>query len=429
MSNLFKYKISPAHEHHVRTSGFDAHNPDQRYVVKPHDIVQIAQTQSRQVDPRAQALIRAKGMAGKVLGRALGFGALGFATLQPEKAFAFDAQHILGKEGFHLPSILDLSLPAFDNPVWIVGLLGVSSVLAFLSLIIQTIIARRLKTRNKPMSLLQPVSKDLSFGDDKTIKLLERTGERLVIPEPSFKWSIAGATRIGKKRLENQDAFAVFQTDEWKGGFVVCDGAGGHEGGQEASQKAVEHILEFITPEKGNTILIDPIMRLQKVLSYAREMVGQKQIKGITTAIIGIVERDWLYYATLGDGALSVIWPDGMISQHLTEHHVFDGPSNVITAYIGDNCKTPARIGSVRLEPGCMVLAMSDGASDIFAYEDFAANRETYLKAFLKANSDLPNNLLKQIEEARDPLTNAYLHHDNLTLAMACFEVKDVDHG
>lgn len=57
---------------------------------------------------------------------------------------------------------------------------------------------------------------------------------------------------------------------------------------------------------------------------------------------------------------------------------------------------------------------MSDGASDLFPYEDFAQHREDYCNV-----RGLAGSILAQIEAARDPDTNAYLHHDNMTLAMA----------
>jgi len=41
----------------------------------------------------------------------------------------------------------------------------------------------------------------------------------------------------------------------------------------------------------------------------------------------------------------------------------------------------------------------------------------------LKTKTDVPvaDKLLEQIEVARDPETNAYLHHDNMTLILAHF--------
>ncbi len=130
-----------------------------------------------------------------------------------------------------------------------------------------------------------------------------------------------------------------------------------------------------------------------------------------------------MHYATLGDGAITIIWPDGMVGPVQVPHHTAGQPSNIINAYIGGDCSTAPRTGSLRLETGATVLAMTDGASDLFPFEDFAPNRAEYRTVL-----GLSGALLQQLEAARDPDTEAYLHHDNMTLAMArLMEAKDHD--
>ena len=59
---------------------------------------------------------------------------------------------------------------------------------------------------------------------------------------------------------------------------------------------------------------------------------------------------------------------------------------------------------------------MSDGASDLLPYEDVALSR-----AEITDITGLADSFLKNLEDARDPDTAAYLHNDNMSLAMARF--------
>ena len=51
-----------------------------------------------------------------------------------------------------------------------------------------------------------------------------------------------GITDVGRVRQSNQDAVLV---DEAAGLFVVCDGVGGHKGGEVASAMAIDYMSTF----------------------------------------------------------------------------------------------------------------------------------------------------------------------------------------
>lgn len=230
---------------------------------------------------------------------------------------------------------------------------------------------------------------------------------------PTYIWSLDAVTRKGQIREENQDCFETRDFAPDLKVAIVCDGAGGIKGGREASHtatKAINRSLEDAYCQNGDLVPDD----LLHALDHARQVATDSDLSGVTTALVMLLKGDLIHYATLGDGAIAVIWPDGMVGHLQVPHHTAGQPSNIINAYIGKNCQVPARAGSYRLETGSIVMAMTDGASDLFPYEDFALQRDKIIDI-----RGLADHLLTKLEAARDPESGAYLHHDNMTLAMA----------
>ena len=237
-----------------------------------------------------------------------------------------------------------------------------------------------------------------------------------IIKRPS--WRTDASSRLGKVRQENQDTFRVVNLSGNRTALIVCDGAGGVEGGKLAAETAADGLASGLARAFESELTLSWEDVIESSFARAREAVQAQKEAGITTAIVALLDGHSLHFATLGDGALTLIWPDGMIQHLLAPHHRRDQPSNVIAGYIGHDCSVPPRIGTLRVEPGSLLFAMSDGVSDLLPFDGLADDRETIIQMLKTPGTELADHFLAQIEAARDPDTGAYLHHDNMTLAI-----------
>lgn len=430
MSNLQKYQISAAHIAAVRASGFDARDPDARHPVHNPTAEKIlaargrtAATRSLQQDPRVTALLRAKdGLVDRIRGRGLGLllttalagsiashaWAVPPGDLASETtSFVTILKHIVTGFGVMLSAI-----PGPRDPAWLTALL--SGTFATQLFQIRSRRSANMAIRTHPQS-------------DTTMMIEPHAPIPISEPLPlsSHTWHLDGASRVGKARSENQDAYRLLPIEGGKMAMFLCDGAGGVAGGKLAAETAAEALAAHIGAMLDRPG--DPHWPsvAGEAMESARRAVEAQGEAGITTAIVAVLGDDQLHYATLGDGALLVVWPDGMTQEVLVPHHVLGRPSNEIAAYIGQGCTVPPRIGSLRLEPGCFVIAMSDGAGDIFPRNSFAEARESCQTAMRDPAISLASQLLQQLEAARDPENGAYLHSDNLTLLIGLLEKSE----
>jgi serine/threonine protein phosphatase PrpC len=121
----------------------------------------------------------------------------------------------------------------------------------------------------------------------------------------------------------NEDSMTVFETADMKV-FVVCDGMGGHAGGQEASQTAVATIRDFLT----NHLLIDPREAIHNAIISANEAIlnrsrRQPELAGMgsTCEILMIAPDGKIYYGHVGDSRIYIVANHRVI--RLTKDHSF----------------------------------------------------------------------------------------------------------
>lgn len=140
---------------------------------------------------------------------------------------------------------------------------------------------------------------------------------------------IAGLSHVGKVRSVNQDTFRVLALPELGPDhalLVVCDGMGGHAGGEVASEIAANLIAGALSkqgdpnPQNLYDCLADSLSRadaaIEQRASKERELAGMG-----TTAVAAIVTLDGYIHCHLGDSRLYEM-QDGESSYRTRDHSV-----------------------------------------------------------------------------------------------------------
>lgn len=112
-------------------------------------------------------------------------------------------------------------------------------------------------------------------------------------------------TDVGKEREGNEDLSYVGARADGVQLLIVCDGMGGHEGGEIASKLACEVILNHLEAADRS----DPVRAIEEALYRANQAVlqaagspGGKDMG--TTAVVAWVDDQKLWYGWVGDSRL-----------------------------------------------------------------------------------------------------------------------------
>ncbi len=196
---------------------------------------------------------------------------------------------------------------------------------------------------------------------------------------------VGSCTDVGRVRKANEDSMDWFDCDTGRV-VVVCDGMGGHVGGQVASQTAIKAIRDFLTvntfdsPDEAITNAI--ITANQAILQEAQK---RPELTGMgSTCVMLIIKDGVVYYGHVGDSRIyfvanhrivqltkdqsyvQTLVDAGVISQSDAERHP---RKNEITNALGLAGMTPPIVCDTPILPeagNCFVLC-SDGLSGMIS--------------------------------------------------------------
>ncbi len=187
-----------------------------------------------------------------------------------------------------------------------------------------------------------------------------------------FSYSNMGARPL------NEDSYGV-KNDDDRCIAVLCDGLGGHNCGEVASQSAVKNILEGIS--QIETLEADKIYEILRIVNegLVQHQITHPEFNGMRTTAVGcIVDKNELHYFNSGDsrfyffsnGTLSCMSKDHSVSQMSVElgemsfdNIRFDADRNKLLKVLGDN--TSNEVGTIYrpipYKSGDAFLLCSDG--------------------------------------------------------------------
>jgi len=244
------------------------------------------------------------------------------------------------------------------------------------------------------------------------------------------------ATHVGQVRKANEDSCDIFAVANMKV-FVVCDGMGGHVGGQVASQTAITTIHEYLL----NNVVIDPREAIHNSIVAANEAIlnkarQQPELSGMgSTCVMLVVTSDGkVYYGHVGDSRIYIV-ANHKITQ-LTEDHSFvqtlvkakqiteeqaehHPRKNEITNALGLQGMLPPTVCDTPIEPnsGYCFLLCSDGLSGM-------VNKEQIKRVVSK--HEIP---IQQRAETLIKMANEAGGVDNITVELVEFTVGVQDIG
>ncbi|AFY72523.1 serine/threonine protein phosphatase [Synechococcus sp. PCC 7502] len=258
----------------------------------------------------------------------------------------------------------------------------------------------------------------------------------------------AALSDVGKEREHNEDGFRCFsqfmttvshsqpEFQTHRGLFILCDGMGGHDGGEVASAIALESIAEsfkpFWTSGLPSQEKLTEIIGIANQEIYDRNEAEMRRDAGRmgTTLVILVIYGTEVAIAHIGDSRIYKITADGL-TQLTRDHEVANrlidqGVSETIAYSRGDAHQLTQALGpniSASLEPAIaffnldstsLFLLCSDGLSDNNVVEDHWQQLQSIDK-----NSDLSIAAQDLIQLGND--LNGY---DNITAVLVHCQIE-----
>ena len=225
---------------------------------------------------------------------------------------------------------------------------------------------------------------------------------------------IFSKTDRGRVRTDNQDAYFAGKITDDAVFAVVCDGMGGANAGNVASELAVRHISEYVIRSyRDGMDMTDTEKTLKNAIVSANislydKAVNNAELAGMgTTAVAAFVKDGTAVIAHVGDSRIYLV--NGEIKQLTRDHSVVQSliesgkitpedanvhpRKNVITRALGAEENVAVDSDCLNLSNGDTLLLCSDGLTNFLDDKDI-------LKVF--QNNDISAVAERLVEEANE---------------------------
>ena len=231
----------------------------------------------------------------------------------------------------------------------------------------------------------------------------------------------AGLSDVGRARARNEDSFDLRPE---AGLAVVCDGMGGHAGGDIASRTVVETVVEVVLRDgaaaaDAEALIRSAIQQANLRLVGLNHNRGFPDGRGMGTTVVGLWRiagsgRALVFHA--GDSRLYRL-RGGELRQITRDHSLYQAwldagghgqapHRNIIVRALGTTIDADPDVEVLTVAPGDLFLICSDGLSGMVSDQEVAD--------ILGAGGELPA-LCKRLVD----LANEKGGHDNVTVVLA----------
>jgi protein phosphatase len=261
---------------------------------------------------------------------------------------------------------------------------------------------------------------------------------------PLKQLEAVGGSSVGRQRQRNEDAYGIQtlsnyqqtlsgQTLDVKGLYVLCDGMGGHAGGEVASQLAVDTLRQYFhsewVGELPTTEMIREAIEQTNHIIYDLNQQGVRSGVGRmgTTLVMAVVADNQVGVAHVGDSRLYRLTRQRGLEQITVDHEVgqraIQQGVNPETAYSSPEAYQLTQALGPRdqsyLQPDIQFLEVSEDTVFILASDGLTDNNllETYQSTHLDPLLESQNSLTDGVQALID-LANQYNGHDNITVIL-----------
>ncbi|HVY60234.1 MAG TPA: Stp1/IreP family PP2C-type Ser/Thr phosphatase [Planctomycetota bacterium] len=238
---------------------------------------------------------------------------------------------------------------------------------------------------------------------------------------------VGNLTHVGMERSENQDYYGYYEPDEdalfeLQGRLViVCDGMGGHAGGEVASKLAVETIIETYKNDRSGNVM--EVLRAsieaanRAIWKHAQE---NPPLKGMgSTCVSMAIKQGMAYFAHVGDSRCYLIRneqlhqmtrdhslvqqmvDEGLLREEEMESHP---EKNVILRSLGVKPDVDVEVSYQPLQVGDIFCLSTDGLTGLVSKEE--------CRRICLLHKDNPMEAARLLVD----LANKYGGYDNVTV-------------
>lgn len=262
----------------------------------------------------------------------------------------------------------------------------------------------------------------------------------MALPMKLYRLDEVGRTHVGRQRTHNEDSFfaetQLQRTDGPSGAsltarglYILCDGMGGHSGGEVASALAVRTLKDFFaahwhTDLPDESVIKEAILQANQAIFDKNEVEGRSGSARMgTTLVMVLIADNQAIVAHVGDSRLYSFSRQGLF-QLTIDHEVGQREINrgvepaiayarpdayQLTQALGPrkNDEVSPTVNTLHISQDTLLILCSDGLSDNDLLE---TNTESHLQPMLKSQYDLEEGVVNLID-----LANERNGHDNIT--------------